>query len=99
MVMMYETLFLAFVALVAPLFGKLAGYELHRKPFEFVACSGLFFLLTVAFGVLPFEHTFLSGVWYVASVISYFIGWFTLFIGTFWALYDVIRIPEAHEHR
>ena len=45
MVMMYETLFLAFVALVAPLFGKLAGYELHRKPFEFVACSGLFFLL------------------------------------------------------
>jgi len=43
MFMMYETLMLAFIALIAPLFGKLAGYELRRKPFEFVAASGLFF--------------------------------------------------------
>ena len=39
MFMMYETLVLAFIALITPLFGKLAGYELRRKPFELVAVS------------------------------------------------------------
>jgi hypothetical protein len=97
--MVYETLILALAALVAPLFGKFAGYELHRKPFEFVAASGLFFMLSVAFGLVPIQETYLTMLWRYGSVISYFIGWIALFIGAFWELYDVISISEAHEHR
>ena len=53
MVMMYQTMVLAFIALIAPVFAKSAGYELRRKPFECIGVSGLFFLLSVAFGLLP----------------------------------------------
>ncbi|MEW6139452.1 MAG: hypothetical protein AB1733_14560, partial [Thermodesulfobacteriota bacterium] len=49
MVMIYETLILAVATLIAPLFGKMAGCELHGRPFGLVGASGLFFLLTVAF--------------------------------------------------
>ncbi len=98
MVLMYETLFLALIALVAPLFGKLAGYELRRKPFEMVAVSGLFFMLTVAFGLLPLSESFISSLWFVAGVVSYFIGWIFLLIGAIWELIDVVTMREAREH-
>ncbi|MBI4964221.1 MAG: hypothetical protein HY913_13160 [Desulfomonile tiedjei] len=98
MVMVYETLFLAVAALIAPLFGKHAGYELHRKPFELVGASGLFFMLTAAFGVLPLEGFGLAAVWHFASVVSYFIGWLGLLVGAVWELVDVLRTREAHEH-
>jgi hypothetical protein len=98
MVMVYETLFLAVAALIAPLFGKYAGYELHRKPFELVGAAGLFFMLTAAFGVMPLEGTFLSPIWSSLSIVSYFVGWLGLFIGTIWELVDVVRTREAREH-
>jgi hypothetical protein len=98
MFLMYETLMLAFIALIAPLFGKLAGYELRRKPFELVAASGLFFLLTVAFGILPLQGSFLTSIWNFLGVISYFIGWLSLFVGAVWELFGVLSIPEAREH-
>jgi hypothetical protein len=98
MFMMYETLMLAFIALIAPLFGKLAGYELRRKPFELVAASGLFFLLTVAFGILPLQESFLMSTWNFLGVVSYFIGWLALLIGAIWELVGVLSIPEAREH-
>ncbi len=98
MFMMYETLLLAFIALITPLFGKLAGYELRRKPFELVAVSGLFFLLTVAFGVLPLQATFLTSIWTFLGIVSYFIGWVALLIGAIWELVGVLSIPEAREH-
>ncbi len=98
MFMMYETLVLAFIALITPLFGKLAGYELRRKPFELVAVSGLFFLLTVAFGILPLQGTFLTSIWTFLGIISYFVGWFALLVGAIWELIGVLSIPEAREH-
>lgn len=98
MVLVYETLILALTALIAPLFAKLAGYELRRKPFEFVGASGLFFMLCVAFGVLPFQESAISGIWFVCSVISYFIAWIMLLIGAVWELIDVLSIREAREH-
>jgi hypothetical protein len=98
MVMMYETLMLAFIALIAPLFGKLAGYELRRKPFELVAASGLFFLLTVAFGVLPIQEATMVSIWNFLGVVSYFIGWIALFVGAIWELVEVLTVPEAKEH-
>lgn len=99
MVMMYETLLLAIIALVAPLFGKYAGYELHRKPFELVGAAGLFFMLTAAFGLLPVQESALSTIWYVASVVSYFIGWLGLLIGAIWEMVDVLSgHREAREH-
>jgi hypothetical protein len=98
MVMMYETLALALAAIITPLFAKLAGYELRRKPFEFVGGSGLFFLLTIAFTVLPIQESVISGIWFVCSVISYFIGWAMLLIGAIWELIDVFAVGEVREH-
>lgn len=98
MAMIMETLILAVAALVAPLFGKYAGYELHRKPFELVGASGLFFMLTAAFGVLPMEGSALSPFWHFAMIASYFIGWLGLLIGAVWEMVDVVWTREAHEH-
>ncbi len=99
MLMMYETMVLAFVALIAPVFGKYAGYELRSKPFELVGTSGLFFLLSVAFGVLPIiQSASLTALWNVLGIISYFIAWICMLIGVIWELVDVLSIPEAREH-
>jgi hypothetical protein len=98
MFMTYEMLVLALTALVAPLFARYAGYELRRKPFELVGGAGLFFMLAAAFGLAPFQGTFFSGIWYVAGIVSYFIGWLGLLIGAIWELVDVLSISEAHEH-
>jgi len=54
-----------------------------------VTASGLFFLLTVAFTVLPVQVPYLSSIWFAASVISYFVGWLALAIGAVWQLVDV----------
>lgn len=94
----YQTLVLAVIALGAPAFAKFAGYELKRKPFELVGCSGLFFLLAVAFGLLPLQQATVAAVWSVASIVCYFIAWFSLLIGALWQLFEVVSIPEAREH-
>ena len=88
MLMIYETLVLAFACFAAPLLGKLAGCELQGRPFGLVGASGLFFLLTVAFGILPVQNAVIMSIWYVCGVISYFIGWIALLIGTIWELVD-----------
>ncbi len=98
MVMIYETLILAVAALSAPLFGKWVGCELHRRPFGLVGASGLFFLLTVAFSVLPVEMAFISSIWFACSVISYFIGWLALLAGAFWQLSEVLGIYQVKVH-
>ena len=97
MFMMYQTLVLAFACFAAPLLGKLAGCELQGRPFGLVGASGLFFLLTVAFGLLPIENPVITSIWYVCGVISYFIGWITLLIGTVWELVDVLSPASSHE--
>ena len=94
MVMVCETLILAVVTLSSPLFGKIAGCEFQRRPFGLVGASGLFFLLTVAFSLLPVKLEFISSLWFVCSVILYFIGWITLFIGAFWQLAEVVGITH-----
>ncbi len=96
--MIYETLVLASVALIAPVFGKFAGYELRRKPFEFVASSGLFFMLSVAFALLPLQESMLTSIWNFLGIVSYFIAWITMVVGVIWQLFEVITIPEAKEH-
>jgi hypothetical protein len=98
MIMIYETLALAFVALIAPVFAKYAGYELRRKPFELVGTSGLFFLLSIAFGVLPIQYAGIAALWSVVGIICYFIGWITMLVGVVWELIDVLAIPESMEH-
>ena len=98
MVMIYETLILAVATLIAPLFGKMAGCELHRRPFGLVGASGLFFLLSVAFNVMPVQMELVSSLWFVCGVISFFIGWVTLFAGAFWQLFDVLGITHARAH-
>ncbi len=97
--MMYETIVLAFAALIAPVFARYAGYELRRKPFELVGTSGLFFLLSVTFGVLPItDFAGLTALWNALGIISYFIGWICMLVGVVWELIDVLVIPERMEH-
>jgi len=96
--MIYETLILAAATLAAPLFGKWVGCELHRRPFGLVGASGLFFLLTVAFSVLPIQVAFISSIWFAFSVISYFIGWIALLAGAFWQLFEVLGFSHAKAH-
>ncbi len=99
MIMMYETIVLAFAALIAPVFARYAGYELRRKPFELVGTSGLFFLLSVAFGVLPVtQFASLISLWNFLGIISYFIGWICMLVGTIWELVDVLAIREPMGH-
>ncbi len=99
MIMMYETVVLAFAALIAPVFARYAGYELRRKPFELVGTAGLFFLLSVAFAVLPVtQFASLSSLWNFLGIISYFIGWICMLVGTIWELVDVLAISEPVEH-
>jgi hypothetical protein len=98
MVMIYETLILAAVALVAPLVGKIAGCELERRPFGLVGAAGLFFLLTVAFSMVPVTEGFLASVWFVCSVISYFIGWIALLVGAFWQLFETLGFYGVKSH-
>ena len=95
MLMIYETLVLAFACFAAPLLGKLAGCELQGRPFGLVGAAGLFFLLTVAFGLLPISNAVITSIWYVCGVISYFIGWIALLIGTIWELGDVLSPSHA----
>jgi hypothetical protein len=76
----------------------MAGYELRRKPFELVGASGLFFMLTVAFALMPISESVISGIWNFFRIISYFIGWLALLIGAIWELVDVLSIREAREH-
>ncbi|MGB6068831.1 MAG: hypothetical protein WBG50_28815 [Desulfomonilaceae bacterium] len=98
MVMMYQTMVLAFIALIAPVFAKSAGYELRRKPFECIGVSGLFFLLSVAFGLLPLTQVAgLVALWNVLAIISYFIAWIFMIVGAIWDLVDVLSISEASE--
>lgn len=89
---MYPILVLAVIALSAPLFAKFAGYELRRKPFELVGAAGLFFLLAVAFNLVPIPAVTI--VFYWGFVVSYFIAWLMLLIGAIWALMDVTTMPE-----
>ena len=100
MAMIYQTMVLAFIALITPVFGKYAGYELRRKPFECLGVSGLFFLLTVAFGLLPLTQVAgLVALWNLLATISYFIGWIFMIVGTVWYLVNVLSISEASEER
>jgi len=95
---MYPLLILAVACLSAPLFARLAGYELRRKPFELVGAAGLFFLLSVAFQTVPVVA--LRTVFDWGFTASYLIGWVSLLIGAIWALLDVTTIPEtAHVER
>lgn len=95
---MYPILILAVACLSAPLFARLAGYELRRKPFEMVGAAGLFFLLSVAFQTVPVAAIRTIFEW--GFIVSYLIGWVSLLIGALWALLDVATVPEsAHVER
>ncbi len=92
---MYEILILAVACLIAPVFGKYAGYELHKKPFDLVAVSGLFFLLAVAFHVMPIKLAWMEVISRWGIFVSHLIGWLGLLIGALWAAVNVLAEREA----
>jgi len=92
----YPTLILAVAALSAPMFAKYAGYELRKKPFDIVGVAGLFFLLAVAFMTVPVTTVeMVTTIFRYGFIVSYLIGWVALLVGAFWALLNVIMLPET----
>jgi hypothetical protein len=84
--MSYGILVLGLISLTAPWLARWAGYETTRKPFDVVGVSGIFFLLTAAFGlgvtVVPAWH-------YVAQAAmrtAFVVGWMLLAIGGIWGV-------------
>lgn len=92
---MYEILILALACLIAPVFGKYAGYELHKKPFDLVAAAGLFFLLAVAFHSVPGRPEWMGLISRWGALVSHLLGWLGLVVGAFWAALNVLMEREA----
>jgi hypothetical protein len=63
-----------------------------------VASSGPFFMLSVAFALLPLQESMVTWIWSFLGIVSYFVAWITMVIGVIWQLFEVITIPEAKEH-
>ncbi len=91
---MYETIILGIACLSAPLFAKLAGYEIYKKPYDMVGVGGLFFLLGAAFTLGPSKVEFLQNIGSIGSVVSHVLGWLLVIIGSFRSAIDVIMEKE-----
>lgn len=91
--MYYEIMVLGLISLTAPWLARWAGYETTRKSFDVVGVSGIFFLLTAAFGlgviVVPGWHSLAQAAMRVAFVV----GWILLAIAAIWAIAGVFHEP------
>src|SRR5205085_10186352 len=87
---MLETIILGIACLSAPLFAKLAGYEISKKPYDMVGVGGLFFLLGAAFTLGPSRVEFLLNIGTIGSIVSHVLGWLMVIIGAFRSALDVI---------
>ncbi|MEW6161819.1 MAG: hypothetical protein AB1606_00630 [Nitrospirota bacterium] len=86
---MYESLVGGVACILVPLFTKYSGYEIPRKPFEWIGISGVFFVLGFLLA-LRFEVGWLDAITCVCSIISYIIGWVGLIIGSIWGAICVV---------
>jgi len=89
--MYYELIILGLVTLAAPGLARLAGYETGRKPFDLVGVAGIFFLLATAFGLGMTLVPMLVDIGRVFMIVSFVLGWITLFAGAIWGALDVLR--------
>ena len=100
---MYETIMLGVACLSAPLFAKLAGYEITKKPYDMVGVGGLFFLLGAAFTLGPCKVDFLLNIGVIGTIVSHILGWLMVIIGASRSALDVImekdEVPGAFVDR
>jgi len=87
---MYETIILGIACLSTPLFAKLAGYEITKKPYDMVGVGGIFFLLGAAFTLGPSRVDFLLNIGTIGSIVSHVLGWLMVIVGAFRCALDVI---------
>ncbi len=92
--MYYQLIVLGLVCLAAPWLARLAGYEIGRKPFDLVGVAGIFFLLAASFGLGMAMVDLLSQVGMAFMLVSFVLGWISLFAGAIWGTIDVIREPD-----
>lgn len=92
----YGLIVLGLVGLSAPFWAKLAGYETHRKPFDLVGASGLFFLLAASFQLAGSISPAIAGLCYGLMIGSFVIGWIGLLCCAFWVGVEVLR-ESGHE--
>ena len=91
MEMFYGLIVLGLACLSAPFCAKLAGYETHRKPFDLVGASGMFFLLAASFQFAASMSTMIAGFAHGFMMAAFAIGWLGLMWGAFWAASEVLR--------
>ena len=91
--MYYELILLGLVCLMAPWLAKLAGYQIERKAFDLVGVAGIFFMLGAAFGLGMALVDLLHDIGKAMLVVTFVMGWISLFVGAIWGTIDVIREP------
>ncbi|HEY5895364.1 MAG TPA: hypothetical protein VIT91_19250 [Chthoniobacterales bacterium] len=87
----YGLIVLGLAALSAPFWAKLAGYETHRKPFDLVGASGMFFLLAAAFQLAGSISPTIAGMCNGLMIGSFVIGWIGMLFCAFWVAIEVLR--------
>jgi len=92
--MYYELIVLGLVCLATPWLARLSGYEIGRKPMDLVGIAGIFFLLASAFGLGMNLVESLRGIGSAFQVVSFVMGWVSLFAGAVWGTLDVLREPN-----
>ncbi len=92
--MYYELIMLGLVCLVAPWLARLAAYEIGRKAFDLVGVAGIFFLMAASFGLGMTLVELLSDIGKTFMIVSFVLGWVSLFVGAIWGTVDVIREPD-----
>ena len=87
----YGMIVLGLASLSAPFLAKLAGYEMHRKPFDFVGVSGIFFLLAASFSLASTLITGIASIGHMLIIGSFTLGLVGLLVGALWGAGEVFR--------
>ncbi len=89
--MFYELIVLGLACLGAPICARMAGFETHRKPFDVVGASGIFFMLGASFKMAGELFTAMMALSNTLMMGAFGLGWAGLLIGAFWIAAEVFR--------
>ena len=90
---MLDLIVLGLVCIVAPWFVKMAGYEVHHKPFDLVGIAGIFFLLGASLFIGVGHVTWLRSLGDFILGLPYVIGVLLLGLGAVWGTVAVLLEP------
>jgi|YelNatPaOPRAMG01_1025707.scaffolds.fasta_scaffold626547_1 hypothetical protein len=86
-----DLVWLALVALITPAFTEYAKMRAKiAKPVNFIAISGVFFLLAAGFEISLWTNMGVMAALY-GSWLFQFLGWLFLLIGVLWAAFGLLK--------